>query len=127
VSLLNLNVSKTSETPETPETLETLETVSLLNSNVSDTHETREAPGQTPPLDLASITKKSVSSSLAPTHPLFPPTAELTCTGRACPQYISLKDKRGREKTRKLPIWHTTRKQKKKELSDVQITANGRG
>ena len=42
-------------------------------------------------------------------------------------QYITLKDKRGKEKTRKLPIWQTTRKQKNlKELSDVQITANGR-
>src|SRR6266851_10059122 len=43
-------------------------------------------------------------------------------------QYITLKDKRGKEKTRKLPIWQTTRKQKNlKELSDVQITAHGRG
>jgi hypothetical protein len=45
-----------------------------------------------------------------------------------CAQYITLKDKRGKEKTRKLPIWQTTRKQKNlKELSDVQITAHGRG
>jgi hypothetical protein len=43
------------------------------------------------------------------------------------PQYISLKDKRVKEKTGKLHIWHTTRKQKEKnkELSDVQITRNG--
>jgi hypothetical protein len=37
-------------------------------------------------------------------------------------QYISLKTKRGKKKTGKLRIWHTTRKQKNKELSDVQIT-----
>ncbi|HCF84828.1 MAG TPA: hypothetical protein DEV72_06480, partial [Ktedonobacter sp.] len=83
VNLLNSNVS---DTPETLETLETLETVNLLNSNVSDTPETGEAPGQTPstpPLDLASITKKSVSSSLDP-------TAELTCTGKACPCPVGL-------------------------------------
>ena len=42
------------------------------------------------------------------------------------PQYISLKDKWGKEKTRELLIWHNTSKQKKKELSDVQITTNGR-
>ncbi len=41
-------------------------------------------------------------------------------------QYISLKPKRGKDKTRKLQIWQTTRKQKNKELSDVQITAHGR-
>jgi len=43
-----------------------------------------------------------------------------------CGQYISLKDKWGKEKTRELLIWHNTSKQKKKELSDVQITTNGR-
>src|SRR6266516_3487025 len=36
-------------------------------------------------------------------------------------QYISLKAKRGREKTRKLQIWHTTRKQKTKELSMYRL------
>src|ERR1700693_4198258 len=38
-------------------------------------------------------------------------------------QYISLKAKRGKEKTRKLHIWHTTRKQqeKTKELSMYRL------
>jgi hypothetical protein len=49
------------------------------------------------------------------------------CNGPPCAQYISLKAKWGREKTRKLQIWHNTRKQKNTELSDVQITANGPG
>ena len=38
-------------------------------------------------------------------------------------QYISLKPKRGKNKTRKLHIWHTTRKQKEKtkELSMYRL------
>ena len=41
-------------------------------------------------------------------------------------QYISLKPKRGKNKTRKLHIWHTTRKQMNKQGAfDVQITRNG--
>jgi hypothetical protein len=47
--------------------------------------------------------------------------------GRACAQYISLKAKKGKEQTRKLHIWHNTRKQNNKELSDVQITQYGCG
>jgi len=40
-------------------------------------------------------------------------------TGSHKGQYISLKDKRGKNKTRKLPIWQTPRKEKEKnkELS----------
>jgi hypothetical protein len=41
----------------------------------------------------------------------------MKCRGIPCGQYISLKDKRGKTKTRKLPIWHTTRKQKEKPRS----------
>ena len=46
-------------------------------------------------------------------------SAEKTWGGGPWVQYISLKDKRGKNKTRKLPIWHTTRKEKEKskELS----------
>ena len=39
---------------------------------------------------------------------------------------VNLRPKGGRERTRKFQVWHTVRKkQKKKELSDVQITATG--
>src|SRR3989442_6033788 len=43
--------------------------------------------------------------------------------GRGKGQYISLKPKRGKNKTRKLHIWHTTRKQKEKnkELSMYRL------
>src|SRR5260370_23745749 len=36
-------------------------------------------------------------------------------------QYISLKAKKGKHKTRKLQIWHTTRKQNNKELSMYRL------
>jgi hypothetical protein len=47
----------------------------------------------------------------------------MKCSGTPCGQYISLKAKRGKEKTRKLHIWHTTRKQqeKTKELSMYRL------
>src|SRR5438876_6034562 len=41
--------------------------------------------------------------------------------GCSCPQYLSLKAKRGKDKTRKLLIWHTTRKEKTKELSMYRL------
>src|SRR5229473_3404255 len=46
---------------------------------------------------------------------------ELLCNGTACGQYISLKAKGGKDKTRKLQIWQTTRKQKNKELSMYRL------
>jgi hypothetical protein len=47
--------------------------------------------------------------------------------GDPCGQYISLKDKRGREKQKSSRSGKLPESKKNKELSDVQITAHGRG